>query len=171
MALTVKQRLFVDAYIGEANCNATEAARLAGYADPKNEGYRLTHRDDIRAAIDQRMRDLTIGPEEILFRLTAQARGNLKDLEDENGSLPESTATLTRQQAAIIKKHSVRPGQHGTAVSVEIYDAQSALLALAKRYDLFPDRLNVNVSELDAAISAGLAKLATREEAGPAGED
>jgi phage terminase small subunit len=29
--LTTKQRLFVEAFIGAANGNATEAARLAGY--------------------------------------------------------------------------------------------------------------------------------------------
>lgn len=31
MALTLKQRKFVEAYLGKANGNATEAARLAGY--------------------------------------------------------------------------------------------------------------------------------------------
>src|SRR5690242_19570279 len=127
--LTGKQRLFVDAYIGEANCNATEAARIAGYnGRAGQQGWENLKKPDIRAAINERMMALTMPPEEILHRLTEQARGNLKDLADESGALPARLDGLTRQQAAIIKKHSVRPGQHGDAVAVEIYDAQSALL-------------------------------------------
>ena len=52
MQLTYKQRLFVSAYLGEANGNATEAARIAGYADPGIRGHELVKNSKIRAAID-----------------------------------------------------------------------------------------------------------------------
>lgn len=39
--LTIKQEAFVAAYIGEAKGNATEAARIVGYAEPNTQGPRL----------------------------------------------------------------------------------------------------------------------------------
>lgn len=39
--LTAKQLMFVSAYVGAANGNATEAARIAGYAEPNKQGPRL----------------------------------------------------------------------------------------------------------------------------------
>lgn len=144
--LTGKQRLFVDAYIGECNCNATESAIKAGY--PARAAYAMgaenLRKPQIRAVIDERMRELTMPPEEILSRLTDHARGNLIDIVDkETGRLPSTLKGLTRQQAALIKKHSVKETKFGENVSVEIHDPQAALLALAKRYELFPDRLDV----------------------------
>lgn len=54
MGLTKKQRAFVEAYAG----NATEAARVAGYAGDDAvlavAGYRLLRIAEIRAAIDAR---------------------------------------------------------------------------------------------------------------------
>jgi phage terminase small subunit len=75
--LTGKRRLFVDAYIGQANCCKAAAARIAGYACPGQEGYRLYQDPEVRAAIDERLRERSIPPEEILARLSEQARGNM----------------------------------------------------------------------------------------------
>ncbi len=36
--LTLKQELWLDAYLGAANGNATEAARIAGYSKPRHSG-------------------------------------------------------------------------------------------------------------------------------------
>lgn len=167
--LTDKQKLFIDAYVGVANCNATEAARLAGYS-PETAyaiGAENLKKPQIRSAIDARLLELTMGPEEILARLTAHARGNLKDITNGTGALPANLKGLTREQAAIIKKHSVRKGKDGTTVSVELYDAQAALRDLAKRYALFPDKLDVDLNErdIDQAIGGGLADLAGKQEA------
>lgn len=49
--LTPKRRAFVEAYTGAANGNATEAARLAGYAVPMQEGGRLLRNAEVAAAI------------------------------------------------------------------------------------------------------------------------
>lgn len=167
--LTDKQRLFIEAYVGAANCNASEAARLAGYSldCAGQQGHENLKKPEIRAAIDARLLELTMGPEEILARLTAHARGNLKDITNGLGALPTSLKGLTREQAAIIKKHSVKKGKDGTHVTVELYDAQSALRDLAKRYALFPDKLDVDVNErdVDRAIAGGMENLAGRQEA------
>jgi len=164
--LTGKQRHFVDAYIGECNCCASAAAIKAGYParSAASIGWENLRKPEIRDAINARMLELTMPPEEILSRLTEHARGNLLDITGESGRLPSTLAGLTRQQAALIKKFQVKETKFGENVSVEIHDSQAALLALAKRYDLFPDRLNVDVDELDGAIAAGLAHLAGKQE-------
>lgn len=51
--LTPKQHAFVAAYIGVARGNASEAARIAEYAKPRQEGHRLLTNADISAAISQ----------------------------------------------------------------------------------------------------------------------
>lgn len=49
--LNLQQERFVAAYIGKANGNATEAARIAGYKQPGMHGSRLMKNDEINAAI------------------------------------------------------------------------------------------------------------------------
>ncbi len=51
--LTEKQRRFVEAYTGPAMGNATEAARMAGYADPDANAHRLISHDGIRREIEK----------------------------------------------------------------------------------------------------------------------
>lgn len=55
MTLNPKQQVFVAAYIGEAKENATEAARIAGYLQPMQQGSRLLRNVEIRAAIDEHL--------------------------------------------------------------------------------------------------------------------
>jgi phage terminase small subunit len=47
-----KQQVFVSAYIGAAKKNATEAARIAGYAQPHSQGPRLLENVGVKAAIE-----------------------------------------------------------------------------------------------------------------------
>lgn len=59
--LTEKQRRFVEAYMGEACGNATEAARLAGYSGDddtlSSTGYENLRKPQIQKAIDERTDD------------------------------------------------------------------------------------------------------------------
>lgn len=50
--MTEKQSLFVQFYLGEAKFNATQAARLAGYAWPHKQGPALTHHPAVKPSID-----------------------------------------------------------------------------------------------------------------------
>jgi phage terminase small subunit len=50
--LTEKRRRFVDYFLGQAAGNATEAARLAGYAKPEPEGHRLLKIAEVRQAVE-----------------------------------------------------------------------------------------------------------------------
>lgn len=56
--LTPKRAAFVAAYLGEANRDATEAARIAGYAEPGQEGHRLLKIAEIKAAIDDQLSNI-----------------------------------------------------------------------------------------------------------------
>lgn len=60
MALTEKQRKFVEAYMGPAKGNATEAARMAGYSGNENTlgvtGLRLLRNAKITEAVEERQK-------------------------------------------------------------------------------------------------------------------
>ena len=56
--ISPKQRVFVSAYLGEANRNATEAARIAGYAHPNKQGPALLVNLGVREAIDEQIAEI-----------------------------------------------------------------------------------------------------------------
>lgn len=76
MALTEKQKKFVDEYI--VTLNATEAARRAGYSNPHVQGPRLLANVRVRNFIDERLKkieDARIAKADELMRyLTAVVR-------------------------------------------------------------------------------------------------
>lgn len=141
--LTGKRRLFVEAYLGKANCNKTEAARLAGYASPGQEGHRVYKDPAVQAAISERMKEWALGPEEILHRLTEQARGDMGDfvaVDDDGGFRIDLAAAERSGRLRLVKKIGYDPRGRPC---VELYDSQAALLALSKRWALLPDRQEV----------------------------
>jgi hypothetical protein len=145
--LTDKQRRFVLAYIGPANCNGAEAARIAGYnGRSRQAAWDLLNgrtKQDIRAAINELLREQALGAEEILARLSVQARGNIKMVLTEDGELPERLDALSWEQAAVIKKFSVKKTKEGKTVTVELHDSQAALLALARRFGMLPELVKI----------------------------
>src|SRR4051794_29535108 len=76
--LTGKRAAFVDAYLGPAAGNATEAARIAGYAVPMQEGHRLLRNAEVAAAVAERTRARGMESDEVLERLAAIARFDLR---------------------------------------------------------------------------------------------
>lgn len=138
-----KRRAFVDAYIGEAHCCKAEAAALAGYRHPNQEGYRLCKDPDIRAAIEERLKGMSMGPEEILRRLEQQASGDMGEfltVEEDGGFRIDLTAAKRAGKLRLIKKAGF--DQKGRP-AIELYDAQAALVALSKRFALLPDRQEI----------------------------
>ena len=69
-----RQKRFVEFYAGEANFNATKAAKMAGYASPRVEGCRLKKRKDVAQAIAERVQSRAMGNDEILARFADIAR-------------------------------------------------------------------------------------------------
>lgn len=132
--LTLKQARFVIAYVGKANGNATEAARIAGYSRPQDLGPRLVKKSQVSAAISQRLDGVSLSANEILARLTDQATATLGDFITEHGNAFRIDVAKVRKSHCVKK---IKQGKYG--VEIELYDAQAALDKLGKYRGLFND--------------------------------
>ena len=77
--LTFKQEKFVAAYLGEAAGNATEAARIAGYKSPGQEGHRLLKNAEITARVAETTREYTGTAQEVLDELRDVAMADWRE--------------------------------------------------------------------------------------------
>ena len=79
--LPPKRAAFVLAYLGEAQGNGTEAARIAGYASPETEAYRLLRNEQITAVVESVRKEAysakIMSFEEMAAALSAIARGDI----------------------------------------------------------------------------------------------
>jgi len=139
--LTNRQRLFIEAYL--ETWNATEAARRVGYAHPDVQGPRMLVNVGVRAAIEARMAERAMPANEVIERLTAQARlAPAEFFTYEIGD--DGTVTMTGVNWAYLKEHShlvkkISYTRDGRPV-LEFHDAQAALELLAKNHGLLLER-------------------------------
>ena len=102
--LTAKQSTFIDAYLGEAKMNATQAARIAGYKHPEVQGAENLRklRPYISKTMNERHTDAIATQEEIQQFFTAVVRGEVKEeVVSNNGKILEVPAsTKDRLKAA-----------------------------------------------------------------------
>lgn len=139
MKLTPKQKAFVDEYL--IDLNATQAAIRAGYSKKtaRSQGQRLLTNVDIQQAIEKRMdekkEDLIMKQDEILIRLTEQARREAVDYQvvfTERPSFDDNGDFLGIEKKPEIVK-----------VPTQNKDAIKALELLGKRYGTWTDNVNV----------------------------
>lgn len=132
-----KRQAFVEAYVGPALGNATEAARRAGYAKPKQEGHRLLTFADVAEAVDERLGAALdcMGADEVLREITGVARADWRDF------------------------LSVRHDKTGEVIDArfQLKDKLKALELLGRHHKLFTDNLVIGgkLSFLDAVREAG----------------
>lgn len=161
--MSPRHAAFVNFYLGEANWNATRAAELVEYADPKNEGYRLLQRADVKEAIRQRCNVHAMTAEEVLTRLRQQGRGEQADFW-ELDAYGQPRINFEKLRAAglahLIKKVDFSD-LTGRIVKLEFYDAQAALEKLGRHHKLFNDAN----PDTDKRILELLAILAGKREA------
>lgn len=137
--LNERQRLFVDEYI--VDMNATQAAIRAGYSKrtARSQGQRLLTNVDIQNAIQKRMDEKTekliMKQDEILVRLSEQARREAIDFQvvltekpkvDDNGNF-----------LGIEKKPEI------VQVPTQNKDAIKAMELLGKRYAMWTEKQQV----------------------------
>lgn len=138
--LTVKQRRFVDAYLGEANGNASEAARIAGYSLPRQSGSENLSKPDIRAAIEARLEEWAMPAREVLARLADHARGSIGDFIEINA---DGTWRIDLEKARKAGKlhllTELSTTEHGP--KIKIHDAQAALVQLGRHHKLLTDKV------------------------------
>ena len=145
MALTTKQRVFIEEYL---KCwNATRAAEAAGYTWPRRQGYRLLHQQEfVQEAIKERLSEKAMSADEVLMRLADQARGNIGDFIDISPTGRGWELNLANAEEALklglIKSLWIDSNKN---VRLELHDQQKALELLAKYHGLFSDAANINV--------------------------
>ena len=102
--LTAKQSTFIDAYLGEAKMNATQAARIAGYKHPEVQGAENLRklRPYIDKAMNERHTDAIATQKEVQEFFTSVLRGEVKEeVVSNNGKILEVPAsTKDRLKAA-----------------------------------------------------------------------
>lgn len=141
MALTPKQEAFINEYL--KSWNATDAARLAGYAFPNVEGSRLLVNPSIKAKIQARLTELKMGADEVLSRLTTIARGGLSEFLDfAVPGLPmfDFEKAEKANKLGLLKKYKVTK----QGVEIEIHDSLKALELLGRHHGLFNDKIEIN---------------------------
>lgn len=160
MALTAKQRAFVNEYL--IDFNATRAAGRAGHKGDDNvlavTGYRLLRNAKIAEAIKTRLSERALLADEVLMRLGEQARSNIGEFIrfDDNGNplfdlqaasvlgklpLVKKLKTKTRTYSEPFFNHEIdemdQRDVNETTIEFELYSSQAALELLGKHHGLF----------------------------------
>lgn len=165
--LSYMQRQWLEHYIA-TNGNATEAARQAGYKWPDKVGSQLRQNPKIREALDERMHQLTMSANEVLYLLTQHARSSVEpfiefetrpEYDPETG---EETAVPTgnfwidlykAQELGVLHlvkevkqdKKVYRDKTGGTETTyqtmVKLHDAQTAAIQIGRYYSLWTDNI------------------------------
>ncbi len=169
MALTLLQTRFVDSYLGEANGNATKAARLAGYAAKTDDcmgqtGYDTLHSPAVQAEIQRRTAAIAraskgkvLSAESLLALLSEQATLEVGDILDADG-YPSVDATKKGRAKRHVRR--IRETRNGT--EIDLLDATKARELLGKYHGLWSDDTVVTVhaaASADALIATVLAVL------------
>lgn len=145
--LTAKQKAFINHYI--QIWNAAEAARRAGYQGNSNTlavvGHENLSKPNIWTEIERRMQENAMEADEVLSRLTDQARTDMGDFMD----VRHNYANLDLEKAKAlgllrhIKRFETKPGG---GIKIELYSSQAALQTLAKAHGLLKTEINVNIN-------------------------
>jgi len=188
MALSAKQQAFVEHYL--VTWNASEAARRAGYkTKPNVQGARMLANASISAAVQARLAELKMSADEVLTRLSAQARGSLEDflriervlyhprqaVLDPTEDNPKAVrwvedpipverllVTLDLEQARDRKKLALLKKlkwNQWGEPEIEIYDSQAALALLGRYHGLFVERQEMTVDFIGDAAASAERKL------------
>jgi len=144
--LTKRQQAFIEHYL--ICWNASEAARRAAYKTKPNViGAQLLANPSIQQAISIRLSELKMSADEVLKRLADHARGSMEDFV--TGIEGTSQSAIDLRKARRLKKlHLIkRYSKTKQGVSIELYDAQSALEKLGRAHALFVERIQLDWRE------------------------
>ena len=156
MALSSKQQVWLEAYL--ETWNATEAARRAGYAQPRVSGAENLAKPDIAEEIKTRIAEKAMGADEALVRLAEQARAEYSAYILENGSV-DLAGMKADGKMHLIK--GIKPTKFGREVI--FHDAQTALVHIGRHHKLFVDKVDVSgeleVKENESATERILSRI------------
>lgn len=137
--LTDKQQLFCEHYL--ICMNATKAAKLAGYSEPTAYaiGAENLRKPQIRAYIDARLNDVAMSANEVLTRLTAHARADIRDVLNDKGEFDFDKGN-TNDALGLVSEIE----QKEFGVKVKMVSSQTALVTLARFHSLLTDKHEVS---------------------------
>ena len=151
MALTPKQKLFVDEYL--IDLNATQAAIRAGYRQSNAEqmGYQLLQKtsvsDAIKTAMAERSRRTGINQDRILTELACIALVNpakvvnFDEATIREDALPEDLAAVASVK---VKRFPTKDGGEGIEREIKFWDKTKALDLAGRHLGMFKDKLEVS---------------------------
>ena len=138
--LSNKQRVFVEEYL--VCWNASEAARKAGYTGQANVvGPRLLADVRIATAVAARIAEKAMGADEVLLRLGDQARASFADFL--TGSEIDLVKAERNGKLHLVKR--IAMSEKG-AITLELHDAQAALVHIGRHHGLFVDKQEISGS-------------------------
>ena len=164
MPLTPKQLRFVAEYLIDQN--ATQAAIRAGYS-PKTaneQGARLLANVSVAAAVAAKQTTqfakLEITAERVLEEFARIAFADPRQLLEDDGTL-KPISTLTAADAAALASFDVIVLPHGDTVRrLRLWDKVAALTALAKRFGLVKEQVEVTgLNELVERLTRARARV------------
>ena len=137
--VTAKQEIWLEEYL--TAWNATEAARRAGYSQPRIEGAR--NKAKLAKEISERVAAIAMSADEALVLLSQQARAEYAAYfsVDENGAPKFDFQKLIADGKGHLVK-SIKNTQWG--VQIEFYDAQTALLNVGRHHGMFTDKVDLS---------------------------
>ena len=169
--LTPKERLFVHYFLGEANHNASEAARLAGYLRPGQYGHELLKKPEIRAAVDAKIETVGMTAKEVLTRLAAMATADPMEFFVVNGfGVPRIDLRKAQRTGRTFLIRSLECRADGS-VKLTLHNSQDALDKLAKILGMYQAETAVKAAEpVNPLVAAVLLEAAERLGQGEARE-
>lgn len=131
-----RQRDFVKHYLGAANENATEAARMAGYPHAEDCAHRILRSPVVQELIREKAADGAMPPSEVLSRLTEIAGGDLgKFLEQDASGQWKLSLEKAKKSCGTQVLKKVRVTRYTT--EVELHSPLEALDKLARYHGLY----------------------------------
>lgn len=154
--LTLKQSSFCDHYL--LTGNATDATIKAGFTLDRNSastiGARLLRNVKVQSEIKRRLGIAIASPNEVLERLTKQARADLTDILDKDGQFSFAKARSKRilKKLKVKKRLNTRTGVETIEHEFEIHDPQVADDKLARFHKLLTDKVESESSFSESDI-------------------
>ena len=152
MALSPKQRRFVDEYL--VDLNATQAAIRAGYSakTAKQIGSRLLTNVDIAAAIEQAMEArgtrTSVTADKVIKELARLGFSDMRRLMTwgPDGVRLLSSDDLDDDDALAVAEVTETTTKDGGSIKLKVHDKQAALVTLGRHLGLFLDKQETRMS-------------------------
>lgn len=154
-------RTFCLAYVGEANGNATEAARIAGYKGSDLVLRGIGHEnltkpnitafiEELRQGAEKKASGKILSATETLVGLTRIALADIAEVFETDGTFDMQKAK-ERNVSRLIKSISFDKDT-GQMTKLELHNAHGAHVDLGKYHGLFPTKIVITPEDADAAI-------------------